>query len=101
MYSKEERIELYKDAVKQWGEVPQLLMCCEEMAELTEELLHMIRGRKDLNVYEEIADVELCMEQLHHMLNNDAEIDRWRIIKLDRLKERLNASREARKNGCL
>lgn len=62
----EKRICLYNDAWKKWGAEKQVDMLIEEMAELTKALLKARRNGVVFshNVYEEIADVDICMEQI-------------------------------------
>ena len=95
----QEREQLYKKALRAWGEDLQVGMLYEEMAELT--IAVNKRRRKHLtieqgiaskeHITEEIADVRIMLEQLQWMLNIypedvDAQIDR----KLRRLAERLD-----------
>ena len=52
-------------AVDAWGKQSQLVICMEETAELTKELSKNLRGQdNDLGIAEEIADVEIMLEQL-------------------------------------
>ena len=63
----EKRRELYDKAHKKWGADSQVDMLIEEMAELTQVLLHIRRQNKDVTVEElsdEIADVEIMLEQV-------------------------------------
>jgi len=88
----EDRIYLFRQAVIKWGNVMQWLQVIEEMSELTTCVCHLIRGRikpKDDHLAEEIADVELCIEQLKDILQNHMQVDIWREKKLIRLSERL------------
>ena len=87
--------ELLELALATYGRVPQLLMVLEEMSELSVKILHVLRGRSPLaggEVLEEIADVEIMMEQLRIMI--DAEggtvaLDERKEEKLQRLASRL------------
>jgi NTP pyrophosphatase (non-canonical NTP hydrolase) len=88
----EDRIYYFRQAVKQWGEVPQLEMAVEEMSELTVEIMHLIRSRikrDDDHLAEEIADVELCIEQLKDILDNWIGVEDWKNRKMLRLKKLL------------
>lgn len=87
-----DRLYLYRQAVKKWGVVPQLEISVEEMAELMAEIMHLIRNRikpDDEHLAEEIADVEICIEQLKDILNNWVSVEKWKDIKLERLEKRL------------
>lgn len=66
----------YKMAVEKWGETAQLDQTIEEMAELTiaiNKLKRMNAGENMPkqkvfdNLFEEIADVKLCLEELEFM----------------------------------
>lgn len=82
--------EVLKKAVKKYG-MAQLDIAIEEMAELTKEICKLKRNKLDRNhIIEEIADVEIMLEQLKYMLHvEDCEIDNYKEIKINRLKERL------------
>lgn len=57
--------KVYEMAVKQWGKPMQIIMALEEMSELTKELTKNLRGKENIiQVCEEIADVEIMLEQL-------------------------------------
>lgn len=84
------RCDTYAAAVEAYGKHSQLIMAMEEMAELTKELSKNIRGQKNTAaISEEMADVEIMLEQLKVIFSNRAEVDRVRCAKLDRLAVRL------------
>lgn len=84
------RRDTYAAAVSTYGKHSQLIMAMEEMAELTKELSKNIRGGKNITaISEEIADVEIMLEQLKIIFRNRAEVDRLRSEKLNRLIGRL------------
>jgi len=89
---KEQRI--YRAAVNTYGEESQVGMMIEEMSELTQALCKMKRG-KDHNITEELADVEIMLNQLKLMFGQ-MEVEEWKIIKLARLDKML---REGENNG--
>lgn len=77
--------EIYNKAIEVHGAVNQMLMCIEEMAELTVELCHFMRGRES-NIAEELADVQITTDQmviLHGMLTT-AQVKKEKLIRLDR-----------------
>lgn len=93
--------EIYKKAVQQWGKPMQIIMALEEMAELSKELTKNLRGKEnDLQVCEEIADVEIMMEQLRVIFNKykgkDNAIDMEKETKLCRLKGLIEANPTAK-----
>ena len=55
--------EIFLSAIKTFGEREQENVAMEECAELIQAIAHKHRGRKD-NIAEEIADVEIMLEQL-------------------------------------
>lgn len=82
--------DLYTAAVKKWGKEHQLVLCMEEMAELTKELSKNMRGSKNItNISEEMADVEIMLEQLRVIFGNRSEVDTIKAEKLIRLADRL------------
>lgn len=84
------RRDTYTAAVEAYGKHSQLIMAMEEMAELTKELSKNIRGAQNITaISEEIADVEIMLEQLKVIFSNRAEVDRERSEKLKRLAGRL------------
>lgn len=82
--------DLYAAAVKKYGKLSQLIMCMEEMAELTKELSKSIRGADNsAAIVEEMADVEIMLEQLRLIYRNRSEVDTIKADKLRRLAYRL------------
>lgn len=82
--------DLYAAAVKKYGKLSQLIMCMEEMAELTKELSKSIRGADNsAAIAEEMADVEIMLEQLRLIYRNRSEVDTVKADKLRRLAYRL------------
>lgn len=69
--------DTYAEAVRAYGKQSQLVMAMEEMSELTKALA------------EEIADVEIMLEQLKVIFRNRALVDRIRAGKLVRLSDRI------------
>ena len=85
-------IEIYKSAITKYGEYAQIDMVIEEMAELTQALSKYKRGKLH-NVEEEIADVEIMLEQMRLIFDSKKvdEIKRSKIVRLDkRVKEESN-----------
>lgn len=74
----------------------------EEMAELTVEICHLDeRGnyenhRDRARVYEELADVEVVLEQIKYLLNCEDEVEALKMYKVRRQLDRI----EGEKNGC-
>lgn len=65
-------------------------MSMEEMAELSKELSKNIRGEHNADALaEEMADVEIMLEQLKIIFGNRAAVDIKKSVKLQRLADRL------------
>ena len=89
--------QIYHTAWMHWGADSQIDILIEEMAELTQALLKTRRNGLvfSASVYEEMADVMICLDQVNHKLRECGKED---IIldnidkKLERLKQRLMKS---------
>ena len=81
--------ELYEKAFNQWGD-KQLVVAIEELAELQKELTKALRGKPNRgNIAEEIADVEIMVEQVRQYFNLGIAVEVVKKHKLERLEERL------------
>lgn len=86
----EEEKELYELAIKKWGKDLQLIMVMEEMSELTKELSkHLRNGYNFNNIAEEVADVEIMLEQIKVVFSFPRRVEWHKEKKLKRLKELL------------
>lgn len=92
---KQERLDLYNKALEKWGEFSQLDQALEEMAELMVAINKYKRIKMDLkekkdkimdNLYEEIADVKMCLEQLEMMFGEE-NIDNFLDYKIEKFKK--------------
>lgn len=81
-------------AVEAFGKEHQLIICMEEMAELTKELTKHLRGRDNIpQIAEEVADVEIMLEQLKILFDLRDAVADAKEAKLIRLQE-MSAKRE-------
>ena len=81
---------VYRAAFERWGVEAQLRMAVEECAELSEAICHYFRGRcTRQTLAEEVADVEIMMEQLRAIIGEDL-VSEVKNKKLKRLEERLS-----------
>lgn len=86
---------LMASVIERYGEAAQLVKCCEELAELQQAICKRFDMGAEFSfdvesVVEEIADVEIMLEQVRMILAVDpAQEARWRDRKLRRLKARL------------
>ncbi len=77
-------------ALRTWGAEMQSVVAAEELSELQKELCKSMRGENNADaIAEEIADVQIMLEQM--MLLHDCRdaVDEWRRRKLERLEQRL------------
>ena len=83
--------ELYDKALKKWGIESQVNMLIEEMAELIIGISKFRRNGSN-QFLEEIADVEIMIEQIKRFLGKETNkiIELHKKDKLNRLKDRLD-----------
>lgn len=87
--------DVYCRAVNHYGETSRLILAIEEMSELTKELSKHIRGRNNISaICEEMADVEIMLEQLKIVFNNRAAVDYHKAHKLQRLADRMDGNND-------
>ena len=78
---------IYKRAVDLWGQPTQINMAIDECAELIKQLSKIdrrVNGSDEYKVAEEVADVEIMMEQLRYIIGAD-KVDVVKRRKLERL----------------
>lgn len=83
--------DLYEMALLLWGTESQKDMLLEEMAELQKEILKTRRNPffAREKIAEEVADVEIMLDQVKHMYGIDVMADEIRQKKLLRLAQRI------------
>ena len=80
-----------KQAVEVFGKDTQLLMYFEEAGELAQAIFKDKRGFKDkANIAEEIADVEIMLEQLKYIYKCHHAAEQFKAKKLIRLSARVD-----------
>ena len=82
--------EVLEAALSAYGSEIQRVVAIEELSELQKELCKSLRGQTDRrHIAEEIADVQIMLEQMmiHYELHYDVVAWRWK--KVDRLRNRL------------
>lgn len=84
------RTEFYKKVVDTYGN-QQVIVAIEELSELQKELCKALRCKVNFdNITEEIADVEIMLEQMKIYFGiNEDEIEGMKKLKIKRTKERL------------
>lgn len=80
--------QILKEAIKTFGERKQEEMAVEECSELITAISHKHRGREH-NIVEEIADVEIMLEQLKIINNCHYQVAMIRKRKIERLSDRI------------
>lgn len=85
-----EQIEILNKLVQKYGD-KQIIICIEEMSELTKELCKNLRGYYNLDkIYEEMADVYITLAQMQILLQMESDSLEYMINKkIERTKERL------------
>ena len=90
-----EKNEIYLAARNLWGINTQLVMVMEECAELQHAVSKQIRGSKEASIEkiaEEIADVEIMIEQVKYLWSLNYQVGKIKNEKLARLKTRVEAA---------
>lgn len=87
--------ELIKQVIDKYGVDAQVDMVIEECSELQKALLKYRRNPQEHeynNVLEEVADVEIMLEQLRFIMGKGAwiKIETFKVEKLERLYNKLN-----------
>lgn len=84
------QVKIVENAINHYGIFLQKLVAIEEMAELIKEIVKSFRGEKNReNIVEEIADVEIMMQQLSLIHDCTFDVVEMRRKKIERLKTRL------------
>ena len=84
---------IFRQSLEKYGKEPQCRQLMEECAELIKATNKMLRYADRpaepeyyANLVEEIADVEIMLEQLKYIHNCPIEVELWKAKKLDKLK---------------
>lgn len=92
---KSNKKDVYVRAINSYGTEMQKVVACEEMSELQKELCKSLRGRKNREaIVEEIADVEIMLEQLKLMYDAIQDVGKVKSQKIARLAIRLGMREE-------
>lgn len=88
---------ILKRAIEKYGTHNQMLKCIEECGELSRAISRILIGldgttteEEQENLYEELADVSIMIEQMMIMFDCTDEVISWQLKKLKRLNGRLN-----------
>ena len=81
-------------ALETFGKELQVTVAIEEMSELTKELCKNSRGQEDTtHIAEEIADVEIMLQQMKMLFDCVGQVETFRRYKLERLAGRIEEVR--------
>lgn len=82
--------KICRAALEAFGERAQMTMAIEEMSELAKELRKRCRGRDNVEaIAEEVADVQIMLQQLVMLFDCAGQVETFRRYKLERLAERI------------
>lgn len=91
---------IFQDAIEEFGEAAQVTMVFEEMAELQKELCKWTRNGESVaathHIAEEIADVEIMLDQMKLLFDIDGSVQAHRLEKVVRLGNRIEALKKQR-----
>jgi Flp pilus assembly CpaF family ATPase len=83
------RNNIYHQLINKFGTKNQCIVAIEELSELQKEICKYLRGLGNLeNLAEEIADVEIMLEQLKIIYACDSLVVEKKDYKINRIKER-------------
>lgn len=87
--------KIFLAAIDKFGVENQCIVAIEELSELQKELTKMLRGDGiRLHIVEEIADVEIMLDQLKLWFCAQKDTEDWRKKKIERLRERVEGSKD-------
>lgn len=90
MIDLEARQAVYRLAIEKFGEEAQLWIVIEEMSELAKEICKFQRGKRcPDDLADEIADVEIMLEQARMLFGVDDLVIAHKDAKIERLRERV------------
>lgn len=82
--------EVLEAALSAYGSEIQRVVAIEELSELQKELCKSLRGQTDRqHIAEEIADVQIMLEQMMILYELHYDVAAWRWKKVDCLRDRL------------
>lgn len=81
-------MNIYKKALRKFGDIAQKLKCIEELSELIRALIRDLNAQHDDdNLAEEIADVEIMIEQVKISKQLHKRVSEFKAQKLNRLED--------------
>lgn len=97
---KMDKESVYKQAIDKWGLKSQSIMLMEECAELIQAVSKLHRTGNPNKIYEEIADVEIMIEQIKTFYGDVAEkeIEKHHKNKIERLEGLIRNAERSKKD---
>ena len=84
--------EILETALSAYGSEIQRIVAIEELSELQKELCKSLRCADNVGqIAEEIADVQIMLDQMVMLFGCSEETEKWRADKIERLKIRMAA----------
>lgn len=83
--------KIYYAIISKFGNKNQIIVAVEELSELQKELLKGLRYSPEErlnNITEEMADVEIMLDQLKIIFNNGSDVEKVKDMKIHRTVER-------------
>ena len=88
--NKEQENKIYEEAIEFFGATSQKIMVIEEMSELIKELCKELRDRGNIEcIAEEVADVEITLDQIKKIYNINDRVAQYKDSKLSRFATRM------------
>lgn len=92
--------KICKEALEVFGEKHQVKKCIEELNELAVALAHYLDGKDQIDhVAEEIADVEIMLQQMLLLLGCQSTADKYRTQKMESLVLKIKSKRAEEEQG--
>lgn len=83
------RLELYNELENKYGIENQIIVAIEELSELGKELCKLLRNKNnEEELIEELADVEIMLEQIIYYYKFRDRVDDIKIFKLNRTRNK-------------
>lgn len=84
---------VYRMAIQKYGPVLQAIVALEECSELQKQITKALRGHEDsIAIAEEMADVEIMLDQLKLIYSNHTEVAEMKKVKIARLADFITRS---------
>ena len=101
-----EQIETMVETIHTFGELSQQVKAMEELGELIQAIAkvlssprHIDNGPEVYHLSEEMADVEIMLEQLKIIYRLHDRVATWRTLKLGRLRNRIDREEGRKSDG--